>query len=52
MNIFILNTAGRIENIGLLDIIDLLKSLRANIYYLFYFLLLLLAQRLIARMRR
>jgi hypothetical protein len=37
---------------GLLDIINLLKSLKINARYLFYSLLLLLAQRFIARIRR
>jgi hypothetical protein len=47
-----LDIAGGTEDISLLNIIDLLKSLKVNTRYLSYFLLLLLAQRLIARMRR
>jgi hypothetical protein len=39
----LLDITGRIKDISLLDIIDLLKSLKVKIRYLFYFLLLLSA---------
>jgi hypothetical protein len=48
----LLDITGGIKDIGLLNIIHLLESLGADARYLFYSLLLLLAQQLIARMRR